>query len=128
MQRSKSKKLTNAQKKLNMQIKKELQDKGTIPPDKKRLNRKKFIDDQQKAWNARTQGYIWEIHLLHAVGIMLHQKETKRFTPSLEAVGAAKVIALALRMEEFREKLKSEGRTSYTVEEEYNYIKDIISM
>lgn len=42
---AKKKRLTNKQKKLNAEVKKELQEKGVIPPDKPKLNRKQFIEE-----------------------------------------------------------------------------------
>lgn len=40
--------------------------------------------------------------------------------------GVAKTLKLALRLKEFRDKLKAEGRDTYTMGEEYEYIKDIL--
>ena len=40
---AKKKRMTQKEKDFNRKYKKELQEKGLIPPDKKRLNRKKFI-------------------------------------------------------------------------------------
>ena len=44
----------------------------------------------------------------------------------MEAVGAAKVLKLALRLRQFSEKLKSEGRNQYTITEKMQFIRDIL--
>lgn len=41
---AKKKRLTNKEKKLNAEAKKRLQEQGILPPDKPKLNRKKFIE------------------------------------------------------------------------------------
>jgi hypothetical protein len=121
------KRMTNAQKKYNAQIKKEMQVKGIIPPDKPKLNRKKFIEEAREEWNHRDSGcYAWELFLFDAISVMLSQTETRSMRASPEAVGVAKVLKLALRLREFHEKLKAEGRDKYTVKEQYEFIKDIL--
>lgn len=50
---AKKKRLTNKQKKLNAEVKKELQEKGVIPPDKPKLNRKQFIEEAKAEWYSR---------------------------------------------------------------------------
>lgn len=120
------KKLTQKEKKRNAQIKKELQEKGVIPTDKPRLNRKKFVDEAMEEWNNRPQCYIWEIYLIEAFGFILAKTEGRNFRVSQEAVGAAKVLKLAIRLYQFHMKLKEEGRTEYKVVEEFEYIRDIL--
>lgn len=122
---AKSKKLTNAQKKANARLKKEWQEKGILPPDKPKLNRKKFVEEAEQEWNQRAKTYIWEIYLIQAASFMLG-KTDKNFRVSSEAVGVAKVLKLAIRLKEFSDKLESEGRTKYTLVEQYEFIKDIL--
>lgn len=50
---AKRKTMTKAQKAMNAKIKKELQEKGIVPPDKPRLNRKKYIEEAREEWNGR---------------------------------------------------------------------------
>ena len=52
--------------------------------------------------------------------------ERRTMRSSLEAVGAAKVIKIALRLREFSKKLEAEGRDTYKIVEKYEYIKDIL--
>lgn len=122
---AKSKKLTNAQKKANARLKKEWQEKGILPPDKPKLNRKKFVEEAKQEWNQRADSYIWEKYLIQASSFMLGATD-KNLRVSSEAVGAAKVLKLAIRLKEFSDKLESEGRTKYTLGEQYEFIKDIL--
>lgn len=123
---AKRKTMTKAQKAMNAKIKKELQEKGIVPPDKPRLNRKKYIEEAREEWNGRdAEYYTWDAFLYQAIGIMLgHTEQHLRASP--EAVGVAKTLKLALRLKEFRDKLKEEGRGTYTMGEQYEYIKDIL--
>ena len=52
---AKRKKLTNREKQYHAQLKKEMQEKGVIPPDKPRLNRKRFIEEARISWMLRTK-------------------------------------------------------------------------
>lgn len=46
---------------------------------------------------------------------------------SLEAVGAAKVLKLAIRMNEFEAMIARRGERRYEIGEKYEYIKDVIN-
>ncbi len=126
MMASKRKKLTQKEKIQNARIKKELQKKGVIPPDKSRLNRKKFVDEAMEEWNNRPPCYTWELYLAKAFSIILAKTEGRSFRVSLEAVGAAKVLKLAVRLRQFSKKLEEEGRKEYKVTEMLEYVKDIL--
>lgn len=70
---AKNKRLTNKEKQARAELKKRMQDKGVLPPDKPKLNRKKFIDEAREEWNGRSSDcFIWGAlphgcHLLHAL-------------------------------------------------------------
>lgn len=123
----KRKRLTNREKKLNAEVKRELQEKGVIPPDKPKLNRKKFVEEAMEEWNARDNAgsYSWNLYLMHAMSYMVGHHE-KGMRLSREAVGAAKVLKIAIKLREFSKELKEKGECVYTFEEQYNYIKDIL--
>ena len=123
---AKRKAMTKAQKAMNAKIKKELQEKGIVPPDKPRLNRKKYIEEAREEWNGRdAEYYACDVFLYQAISIMLgHTDRHLRASP--EAVGVAKTLKLALRLKEFHDKLEAEERTSYTISEQYDYIRDIL--
>lgn len=58
---AKNKRLTNKEKQARAEFKKRMQDKGVLPLDKPKLNRKKFIDEARKEWNGRSSDcFIWE--------------------------------------------------------------------
>lgn len=64
---AKRKTMTKAQKAMNAKIKKELQEKGIVPPDKPRLNRKKYIEEAREEWNGRdAEYYAWDVFLYQA--------------------------------------------------------------
>lgn len=124
---AKKKTMTKAQKAMNAKIKKEFQEKGILPPDKPKLNRKKFIDEARTEWNGRSNDcFIWEHYLMEAISYMLCQRERMSSRASLEAVGTAKVLKLAIRLWEFSEELKAKGEHEYKLADQYNYIKDIL--
>lgn len=123
---AKRKCLTQKEKKYNAQFKREMQEKGIIPPDKPKLNRKKFVDEAMEEWNNRPQDYVWEIYLIKAFGFVMAKTEGRSMRVSLEAVGAAKVLKLAVRLRQFHKKLEEEGRKEYKVTEMLEYIKDIL--
>lgn len=121
----KRRKMTNKEKALNAKIKKELQERGTLPPDKPKLNRKKYVGEAIEEWNGREEDcYVWNIYLNEAIGLMLG-KTDRNLRVSQEAVGVAKTLKLALRLGEFYDKLRVEGRTKYTIGEKFEFIKDV---
>lgn len=124
---AKKKRLTNKEKKFNAEAKKRLQEQGILPPDKPKLNRKKFIEEARTEWNGWSNDcYIWEHYLMEAISYILCQREGVSSRASLEAVGAAKVLKLAMRLREFSEELKAKGEHEYKLADQYNYIKDIL--
>lgn len=117
--------MTNKEKAERAAIKKKLQADGILPPDKPRLNRRKFIDDALGEFNAfREKSLVSDLYLHKAVGIMLGMK--KRSSPTPEAIGVAKALRLAVRLREFDEMVRERGDESYKISEQYDYIKDIL--
>jgi len=123
---AKTKKLTNKEKKYNAQLKKQMQEKGILPPDKPRLNRKKFIEEAKAEWQSRDMKCLWDVYLVEAISYMLIDKEGISRRASLEAVGAAKILKLAVRLRKFTEMVRERGDSEYKVIEQYEYIKDIL--
>lgn len=120
------KKMTQREKKYRAELKKQLQAEGTIPPDKPRLNRKKFVEEAQDEWNRRDmEMYAERAYLAWAFGaILAHGRNGRGYSP--EAVGAAKVLKIAMRLQQFEKTVRERGDTKYTVGEQYEYIKDIL--
>ena len=122
----KRKRMTNKEKALNAQIKKEMQEKGIIPPDKPKLNRKRYVEEARDEWNGKDKEfYAWEIFLYEAISLMLG-KVDRNLRVTQEAVGVAKCLKLALRLKEFHDKLEAEGRKEYKFREKLEFIKDIV--
>ncbi|MCD7812115.1 MAG: hypothetical protein LUG91_09775 [Ruminococcus sp.] len=123
---TKRKKMTNREKAERARKKKELQELGFMPPDKPKLNRKKYVDEARKEWNNRgSEWFIWEVYLYKAIEIMLG-KTDKNFRVSPEAVGVAKSLKLAMHLKAFSDQMKAEGRKEYKAKELYDYIEDIL--
>lgn len=62
--------MTKKEIKLRAEIKKSLQTKGILPPDKKRLNRKKFIDEAREEWKKK-RFRLYFMGFLHPTGSCL---------------------------------------------------------
>lgn len=124
---AKKKRLTNREKQERADFKRRMQEQGILPPDKPKLNRKKFIEEAREEWNGRSNDcYIWEHYLLEAVSYMLCQTEGTSSRASLEAVGVATALKLAIRLREFSEEVRAKGEHEYKLADQYNYIKDIL--
>lgn len=123
---AKRKQMTNREKQRRAAVKKELQEKGILPPDKPRLNRRRYVEQASLEWNARNSAcYTWDLYLYEAITIMLgHTDRNMRTSP--EAVGVAKCLKLAIRLEQFSRMLKAENRETYTLRKQLDYIKDIL--
>ena len=119
-----AKRMTIKEKKLKAETKKLLQAEGILPADKPRLNRKKFIDEALKEWDDREYD-IYEPYLVRAI-LRMTTKKTPDLRIHAEAVGAAKVLKLAVRIREFNSAIKADGKTEYKLDDQYKYIKDIL--
>lgn len=124
MAKKKYKPMTKREKEEMKQIRKELREKGTIPPVKKRLNRKDYIENTRNKWNEPEEGNSW-IYLTRAVSWVMGRVDHKGNVHP-EAIGAAKVLQVAMKMQEFTAKLKEEGRDRYTTGELYEYLKETL--
>ena len=124
------KRMTNREKEERARLKKKLQADGMIPPDKPKLNRKKYVEEAWKEWNDRDRGryrecLVCDMYIYEAFAIMIGAVD-RNMRVSQEAVGVAKTLKLAIRLREFHEKIYSEGRTEYTLKEQMDFIMDIL--
>lgn len=117
--------MTKREQKERRRIKKQLQEEGFLPPDKPRLNRKKFVEEAQAEWNKRPESYVWDLYLIRALEWVLAGKERRKNTPSLEAVGAAKIIKTAIRLQQHHKEAGEQDKV-VTYGSEYEAIKDIL--
>ena len=95
----KKKRLTQREKAERAAIKKKLQAEGVLPPDKPRLNRRKFA---RETWAEFEAFYTSE----PMVG-----PDMKEVSP--EEVGVLKLLKLAVEYNAFLKELEVEGRTTY---------------
>lgn len=109
---TKKKRLTQREMAERAPIKKQLQADGILPPDKPRLNRKKFAQETWEAYEAfyTTSPIRAEVALIKAIGFMVGP-DMKTVSP--EEVGVFKLLKLAVEYEAFLKKLEAEGRTKY---------------
>lgn len=110
---AKQKRLTKKEIALRAEAKKRLQEEGILPPDKARLNRKKFAREvmaEFKAMDVLTA----DLYLHRAIGCMVSEDMPR---VSEEQVGVLKLMKLAVETQKFMEALKAEGRTQYTIGE-----------
>lgn len=121
---AKRRRMTVREKEERARIKKMLQEEGALPPDKPRLNRKKYVEEAKQEWNERDR-LAWDIYLYEAISIMLGTTDRK-LRVTQEAIGVAKCLKLAIRLKEFYDKIRSEGRTEYTMKEQIEFIRDIL--
>lgn len=123
---AKKKCMTNREKLERAATKKRLQAEGILPPDKPRLNRKKFIEEAEAEWAGRdTECLAWDLYMMRAVFYVMGHGNVRGISP--EAVGAAKVMKVAIRLHRFESELKENGRDKYSFREQYDYIKDILN-
>ena len=112
----KNKKLTQREKALRAQVRKELRDEGVIPPVKARLNRKKFMEETLAEWRAKDAPLYG--YLISAISWMLPADWEK---VTSEQVGVLKVVKLALELHKY-EKALHEGVTQYDARDCYKEV------
>lgn len=115
----KYKRLTNAEKKFNKEIREQLREDGILPPIKPKLNRKKFskeVIEEFKGFGS----YSDLRSLYEAISWMLPSDIERKVTP--EQIGLVKTLKLALEIKKFKEKKEAEGLDTYKVEELYEEV------
>ena len=116
---AKKKRLTQREKAERARIKKKLQEDGVLPPDKPRLNRKKFAREVLAQFGAM-DAYSADLYLRQAIGCMV-SPDMNRVTE--EEVGVLKLLKIAVESERFAKALEAEGRSQYTMGE---YIEKVV--
>lgn len=109
--KKKNKKMTAKEKILRRETKKELQKKGILPPDKPRLNRKKFADEVFEERSKNGEVDLFDIYT--ALCIMLPDRGSKgtyigRLTT--ENVTALKILKMAMEIGKIRNMAKKENK------------------
>jgi len=114
---AKKKRVTQREKALNAKVKKELQERGVIPPDKPHLNRKKFAEEVKAEWDA-AEGPLYA-YIMRALSCMTVPNMRKGYT--LEQIGVLKVMKIALETKKFEESLP-EGVHKYNLGEYFDKV------
>lgn len=107
------KRLTQREKAERAAIKKQLQADGVLPPDKPRLNRKKFareVWEDFSEMDVYTADFYLRKAIMATVGPELHEVTS-------EQVGILKLMKLAVETDRFMQQLKKEGREQYSIGE-----------
>lgn len=104
------KRLTQREKAERARIKKQLQEEGLLPPDKPRLNRRKFAAEVITEFQSMDV-FVADYYLRQAIFYMV-SADMREVTA--EQVGVLKALKLAIETKRFMERLKAEGRETYT--------------
>lgn len=107
------KKMTVREKAQRAETKKRLQEEGIIPPDKPKLNRKKFAKEVLAEWES-LDGHESIFYLIKGIGCMVGPNMQE---VTSEQIGVLKVLKIAVETKKFTEALNAEGRTQYTIGE-----------
>lgn len=109
--KKKYKKKTAKEKELRRETKKRLQEQGIIPPDKPRLNRRKFADEVLEEFS-KNKG-VGLLYIYEALSIMLPKKgnnESYIGGVTSENVVALKILKMAMEIKKIRDMAKEENR------------------
>ncbi|MBG9479390.1 hypothetical protein [Lysinibacillus sphaericus] len=115
----KRKRMTIAEKKINEQVRKELREKGLIPPVKKRLDRKRFLQETFKEFDT-LEGYTDLSCLYEAIAWMVSRQQDRNITA--EQVGVLKVMKIAVAIKDFYDQKRADGESNYTLGELYEKV------
>lgn len=102
--KKKYKKLTNAEKKLNKEVKERMIKEGRIPPRKKPLNRRKFAQEVSKQLR---DNYIGCESLCIGIGC-LRPSGDLNIKITDEQVGVLKAVKIAIEFEKYYKDIKNE--------------------
>ncbi len=113
MAAKKPKRMTQREKDSRAAAKKRLQAEGILPPNKPRLNRKRFAAEVWAEYEQENRS-TFDIWLYNAIGATVGP-DMREVTA--EEVGVLKLIKLAIETRKFHERLKDDGRTTYKFQE-----------
>ena len=113
---TKKKRLTQRERAERAAAKKRLQARGVLPPDKPRLNRKKFAQETWAEWTALlAENRLGATMALCRAVSFTTAPELLEVTP--EQVGILKAMKIAVEYEKFLQKLEAEDRSDYSIGE-----------
>lgn len=106
---NKSKSMTRREKEQRAKIKKELQKEGLLPPDKPRLNRKKFAEESRMAFDQEIslmdpQDVFW-----FDMALTIVVSGTSVLPVTSEQIGVLKAMRIAVELKRWRQKMRGSG-------------------
>ena len=116
MAAKKYKRKTNAEKKMDKEIRQELREKGILPPIKPKLNRKKFAKEVIEEWDKNGDA----LYLRAALGAMVPSEHSKNI--SSEQIGVLKLMKISMEYKKFDEEKKAQGEMKYSIGELYEKV------
>ncbi len=116
--------MTLKEKKRREMVRRELRAEGVLPPTKKPLNRKRFCEEAE-ALLADMNFIVDGPYIVWAIMEMLGHTGGTGTGRSPEAVGAAKVVKLAVARREFEKERREKGDVSFTLGELIEVTEDI---
>lgn len=120
---AKKKKLTQREIKFRRELKKEMQEKGYIPPDKPRLNRKKFSKEVREEWDEK--GYMSPVGVTLAMSVFANTGELTRITS--EELGVLKMMKCAMLIDDAMNDAGKNG-TDMTYGDIFELIRPVLEM
>lgn len=112
----KRKKLTQREIKENKEVKKMLQEKGIVPPDKPRLNRRKFANEVCKEWDE--MDYINPSLVMLVLSMMTNSG--KFGSVSLEDLGILKLKKCVMILQQ-----EAEEKGTMSIDEMFELLKPV---
>lgn len=123
--KNKKKRLTNKEKTFRAQLKKDLQGKGILPPDKPRLNRKKFAKETIEEFEKVCGDFDGLMELWEALGWFVSKNPNK---VTSEQVGIYKLMKVAIETKKFRNRMREAGKDEYNLQELCDVISPIVRL
>lgn len=112
----KKKRMTIAEKKFRAEWRQEMREKGYLPPVKKRLDRKSFLQETFEEFD-RLERYTDLACLYEAIAWMVSRNQDRKITA--EQVGVLKMMRIAVAIKDFHEQKRAAGETTYNMNEFY---------
>lgn len=120
--------MTKGERRLRQEAKRQLAAAGVLPPPKKRLVRKKYIEQAWQEYSAQDTGKCYDAYayLLKAISTMTMHHNRDNLNPSLEAIGAVKVLKVAAALRAFEEDVAARGESTYKMADMMDTVRPIM--
>lgn len=115
----KKKRMTMAEKKYLAEFRKEMREEGILPPVKKRLDRKAFLQETFEEFD-RLERYSDLSCLYEAISWMVSRNQDRKITP--EQVGVLKMMRIAVAIKDFYDRKRAAGESTYEIKELYEKV------